>query len=86
MRCTPIAAFSHLLSTDDLHKVVISDGNFTHSHPNVTSSVFMYCYTIGHLIKYAENPDRAALAYNSTYNLCKEKGTEEVRQWMELSN
>ena len=79
MRCTPIAAFSHLLSTDDLHKVVIADGNFTHCHPNVMTSVFLYCHTIGQLIKYAENPDRATLAYNSTYSLCKDRGTEEVK-------
>jgi ADP-ribosylglycohydrolase len=63
MRCTPIAVYSHLLSAEDLHKVVVADVSFTHCHQNVISSVYLYCYAIGRLIKYAGNAERATLAF-----------------------
>ena len=85
MRCTPIAVYSHLLSAEDLHKVVVADVSFTHCHQNVISSVYLYCYAIGRLIKYAGNADRATLAFEQTFNLCKKNCTVEVMQWLELS-
>lgn len=62
MRCTPLAVYSHLLSKQDLKRVVITDNNFTHCHPNVIDSVYLYCYAIGILIKHGDQSDRANFA------------------------
>ncbi len=87
MRCTPLAVYSHLLSTEQLRKVVIFDNNFTHCNKTVIDAVFLYCFTVGKLILSDQNDlkERIDEVVKVTAEVCKKECGNEVNEWFDLA-
>jgi len=84
MRATPMAVYGHSLSNDQLRECVKYDAFFTHSNQAVFDTIYVYCFAIGHLIRNAEEDNRAQSAFDQAYELSK--GFGYVQEWMDLSH
>lgn len=66
---------------------MIFDNNFTHCHPAVIDAVFLYCFTIGRLIRSEKSDlkERIDEVMKETAEVCKAECGKEVNEWFDLA-
>ena len=86
MRATPMAVYMSRSTEDEMFKEVTTEVSMTHPNKVVQQAIFLYCHSIGHLLRHPNNPNRAQEAYNIAQEASIRRNFDPcLNEWLKLS-
>ena len=86
MRATPMAVFMSRSTEEYRFNAVTTEASMTHSNKVVQQAIFLYCHSIGHLLRNPNEPNRAKEAYDIALEASIKRNFDPcLNDWFKLS-